>query len=233
MRGDWIGRVLIGGVLTALSVLFIPVFLVFGYLVRVLETTIDGAETPPAFEEWGDIFMKGIFAVAIAFVYTFVPITLYSIFAVVVLATGGALGGDLGAVVGLLGVLMLLALVPVLFLVYYAVPAAIAAYAADGELTAAFDVGVLKPILLSTDYLAAVILPIVVALVVWTVTGILTVTIIGVVLIPFVQFYGQVAVFRMFGTAFANVSGRVEPAEPGSEPKADPPESDTDSDVVA
>ncbi len=224
MRGDWIGRVLIGGVLTALSVFLIPVFVVLGYLVRVLETTIEGQETPPEFEDWGDMFMKGIIGTVIAFAYTFVPITLYSILAVIVLGVSGALGGDLGAIVGLIGVFMLLAFIPVLFLIYYAVPAALGAYATRGEISAAFDVGLLKPTLLSTEYLAAVILPIVVAIVVWIVSGILAVTVVGLLLLPFVQFYGQVAVFRMFGSAFASVNERIESNAPKSE---EPPDDDT------
>ncbi|WP_058366323.1 DUF4013 domain-containing protein [Haloparvum sedimenti] len=210
VRGDWIGRVIIGGVLGFLSFLLIPAFALMGYLVRVLETTVAGAEDPPEFEEWGDLLVKGIVATAIALAYTIVPLLVYFVFVFVVLGAGGAIGGDAGALVGSLGAIAALAFLPVLFLVYYAVPAALTAYAARDSAGAAFDVSILRPVLFSTEYLVAVLLPIVVTFVLWIATLVLAFTVVGIVLLPFLQFYGQVAIFRMFGTAFASVSDRVE-----------------------
>lgn len=210
VRGDWIGRVIIGGVLGFLSFLLIPAFALMGYLVRVLETTVAGAADPPEFEEWGDLLVTGIVATAIALAYTIVPLIVYSVFVFVVLGAGGAIGGDAGALVGSLGILAALAFLPVLFLVYYAVPAALTAYAARGSAGAAFDVSILRPVLFSVEYLTAVLLPIVVTFVLWIVTTVLVFTVVGIVLLPFLQFYGQVAIFRMFGTAFASVSDRIE-----------------------
>jgi len=43
-------------------------------------------------------------------------------------------------------------------------------------------------------------MPIVVAVITWIATAVLAVTVVGLLLVPFVQFYGQVAVFRMFGS---------------------------------
>jgi len=139
-----------------------------------------------------------------------IPVIAYGVVIAVVGGTSGAVGGDAGALVGAVGVLLALAFVPVLFLVYYAVPAALSAYAARGELGAAFDPDLLKPALLSTEYLVAVLMPIVVAVVTWIATAVLAVTVVGLLLVPFVQFYGQVAVFRMFGTAFAAVNDRID-----------------------
>lgn len=206
VRGDWIGRIIIGGVLGLLSVFVLPVFVIVGYLVRVLERTIAGDEVPPEFNEWGDLLMKGIVGTVITVVYTLLPVIAYSILVAVVFGTGGAIGGDAGALIGVVGILLALAFIPVLFLIYYAVPAALSAYAARGEIGAAFDVNLLKPTLFSTDYLVAVLMPIVVAVITWVVAGVLAVTVIGLLLVPFVQFYGQVAVFRMFGSAFASVT---------------------------
>lgn len=210
VRGDWIGRVIIGGVLGFLSFLLIPAFALMGYLVRVLETTVTGADDPPEFEDWGDLLIKGIVGTAIALAYTIVPLIVYFVFVFVVLGAGGAIGGDAGALVGGLGFLAALAFLPVLFLIYYAVPAALTAYAAHDSAGAAFDLSILRPVLFSTEYLTAVLLPIVVTFVLWIATTVLVFTIVGIVLLPFLQFYGQVAIFRMFGTAFASVSNRVE-----------------------
>ncbi|GAB7091149.1 DUF4013 domain-containing protein [Halorubrum luteum] len=202
VRGDWIGRVIIGGVLGFLSWLVIPAFLLFGYFVEVLESTVAGEETPPEFEEWGDLLVRGIVATVIALAYVILPMIAYALFVMVVIGTGGVIGGDAGALIGGLGLLGALAFIPVVFLAYYAVPAALTAYAVRDDAAAAFDIGLLKPTLLSVDYLVAVLMPLVVAFVLWIATGILAVTVIGLVLVPFVQFYGQVAVFRMFGIAF-------------------------------
>jgi len=210
LRDDWIGRIVIGGVLGFLTVLVVPAFLIVGYLVRVLEKTIGGDEVPPEFTDWGDLLMKGVIGTIIGIAYTVVPVVAYGVVIAVVAGTGGAVGGDAGALIGAVGVLLALAFVPVLFLVYYAVPAALSAYAARGELGAAFDPDLLKPALLSTEYLVAVLMPIVVAVVTWIATAVLAVTVVGLLLVPFVQFYGQVAVFRMFGTAFAAVNDRID-----------------------
>jgi hypothetical protein len=222
VRGDWIGRILIGGVLGFLSVLLLPAFVILGYLVQVLETTVEGAEDPPEFEEWGDLLVKGIIGTVITVAYTFIPVLAYAILVFLVIGTGGAIGGDAGAIVGVLGALLALAFLPVLLLVYYAVPAALTAYAARGEIGAAFDVDLLKPTLLSTDYLVAILMPLVVTFVLWIATGILAVTVIGLLLVPFLQFYGQVAVFRMFGSAFSSQSDELDAGSAGSDDDAGP-----------
>ncbi|QKY18030.1 DUF4013 domain-containing protein [Halorubrum sp. CBA1229] len=215
IRGDWIGRIVIGGILGLLSVLVIPAFLIVGYLVRVLERTIGGDEVPPEFTDWGELLTKGVIGTIITLAYTVIPVVVYAVVVGVVSGTGGAVGGDVGALVGVVGLLLALAFIPVLFLIYYAVPAALSAYAARGELSAAFDPELLKPALFSTEYLVAVLMPIVVAVVMWIATALLAVTVVGLLLVPFVQFYGQVAVFRMFGSAFASVNDRIEDGSPG------------------
>ncbi|GAB7008572.1 DUF4013 domain-containing protein [Halorubrum trueperi] len=217
VRGDWVGRILIGGVLGFLSILVLPAFAIFGYLVRVLERTVAGDDVPPEFDDWGDLLVKGIVATVIGFAYAIVPLIAYGILVTVVFGTGAGIGGDVGALIGVVGVLLALLFLPVLFLIYYAVPAALTAYAARGEMSAAFDVGLLKPTLLSTEYLLAVLTPFVVAVIVFVVTLVLTATVIGGVLVPFVQFYGQVAIFRMFGSAFASVNDTIETGAAGGD----------------
>lgn len=216
VRGDWIGRIIIGGILGLFSPLVVPAIIIVGYLVRVLEETIGGKEVPPEFDKWGDLLTKGVFGTVILVAYTIVPIIAYTALIAVVFGAGGAIGGDAGGLIGVVGLLLALAFVPVLFLIYYAVPAALAAYASRGELGGAFDSALLKPTLFSTDYLVAVLMPIVVAVVTWVITGVLAVTIFGLVLVPFVQFYGQVAVFRMFGAAFASVNDGIDAEQPGA-----------------
>ena len=207
VRGDWLGRTLIGGVLGLLSVFVIPTVVVLGYLVRVLETTVEGADEPPAFEDWTALLVRGVVASVIVIAYTLVPVLAYLVVLAVFFGAGGIIGGDVGALVGVAGVLAALGLIPVVLVVYYAVPAALTAYATQGSIGAAFDVSVLRPVVLRSEYLIAVLAPLVVAVLLWIVTAVLAVTIVGLLLVPFVQFYGQVAVFRMFGAAFATARG--------------------------
>ncbi|SNR30199.1 DUF4013 domain-containing protein [Halorubrum vacuolatum] len=203
VRDDWLGRVLIGGALGFFSWLVIPAFLLLGYLVAVLESTVHGEDIPPAFTDWGTLLVRGVIATLIGIAYAIVPLVGYSLLVVVVLGAGGAVGGDAGVFIGGLGLLAALAFIPVVLLIYYAVPAALTAYAVDNRIGAAFAPSRLAPTLLSVEYLIAVLMPLVVSLILWAVTGVLAITVIGLVLIPFVQFYGQVAIFRMFGRAFA------------------------------
>lgn len=210
LRGDWVGRIVIGGVLGLLSVLVIPTFALLGYLVRVLERTVAGDDEPPEFDDWGDLLAKGVVATLIALAYSVVPVVLYGVFVTVVAGIGSGVGGDLGALIGVTGALLAVAFLPVLLFIYYAVPAALTAYAARGEASAAFDVDLLKPTLFSVEYLLAVLAPILVAIGVFVVSVVLIVTIVGAVLVPFVQFYGQVAVFRMFGAAFADQTDDID-----------------------
>ena len=105
IRGDWIGRIVIGGILGLLAVFVIPAVLVVGYLVRVLEETIDGGEVPPEFTDWGGLLSTGAVGTLITLAYTVLPVVVYAVVVGVVSGTGGALGGDVGALVGVVGLL--------------------------------------------------------------------------------------------------------------------------------
>lgn len=204
MQGDsWIGRMLIGGVVLFLSFLIVPVFAFYGYLLRVLGTTIEGESEPPEWDDWGGLIVDGLKVTVVGLVYGLVPtIAIFGLGSVVV-GIGTATGSDGGGLLAGFGIVAFLLLIPVLFLVYYLVPAALANMAAEGTLGAAFDVDMLKSVVLTSDYFIAVLMPIVVGVIVNVVAQVLIFTIVGGLLVPFVMFYGQVAVFRMFGLAFA------------------------------
>ncbi|MFW6458865.1 MAG: DUF4013 domain-containing protein [Halodesulfurarchaeum sp.] len=204
-RGDWIGRIIIGGVLGFAGFLVIPLFALGGYLFRVMEGTIEGKDVPPEFTDWGDLIVGGIGVAVVGVVYSFVPLLLWGFVTFTLIGAGDAVGGDAGGFVAGIGVLSMLLLIPVLVIVYFLVPAAIGNYARTGELKSAFDFGAILEVVTTGDYVLAVVLPIVVAILLQAVGFVLALTLVGVVLIPFVQFYGQVAVFRMFGLAFRDV----------------------------
>jgi hypothetical protein len=199
---------LIGGVLLVFFFLLIPVFAFNGYLLRVIGTTVEGESEPPAWNDWGELIIDGIKFSIVGLVYSIVPIV--AIFGIggVLLGLGGAAGDSGGGIIAGFGLITMLLLIPVLFLVYYIVPAALANMAVEGSLGAAFDFSLLKNVVLTSDYFIAVLMPIVVGIITNIVSNILAITVIGLVLVPFVTYYGQVAVFRMFGTAFASQTNK-------------------------
>lgn len=213
MKGDnGIVRILIGGLLSALGSIFVlPAIPLLGYFIKVGADSSNGIDTPAEFEDWGDLFVKGLIGAVISLVYSFVPFLIGGVFffaAFVVMGIGGSADSGAVAGIGLLGlfVAFLLAMV-VGMLVVYIVPAALIAYGRSGSIGAAFDIGEMGEVLLSGDYLAAAIMPILVFVAVFVVNSILFATFIGILLVPFVQFYATAIIFRMFGTAYAKVKG--------------------------
>ncbi|WP_254280154.1 DUF4013 domain-containing protein [Haloarcula marina] len=210
MQGEsWIGRMLIGGVVLFLSFLIVPIFAFNGYLLRVIGSTVQGDPEPPAWEDWGGLIVDGIKVTIVGFVYAIVPTVVIVGGGAVFLGLGSATGGDGGGLLAGFGLLSILLLIPVLFLVYYIVPAALANMAVEGSLGAAFDFNMLKNVVLTSDYFVAVLMPIVVGVILNIINQILAFTIIGLLLVPFTTFYGQVAVFRMFGLAFEKHAGQT------------------------
>jgi hypothetical protein len=204
-RGDWIGRIIIGGVLGFAGFLVLPLLALGGYLFRVMEGTIEGEDEPPAFTDWGDLLVRGIGVAVIGFAYSIIPILLWGFIAFTLIGAGGAVGGDAGGFLAGLGAVSMLLFLPVLIIIYFLVPAAIGNYARTGNLESAFDLGTIGEVATTSDYVMAILLPIVVAVLLQVIGFVLAITFVGIILIPFVQFYGQVAVFRMFGMAFRNV----------------------------
>ncbi|MDS0258077.1 DUF4013 domain-containing protein [Haloarcula sp. S1CR25-12] len=209
MQGEsWIGRMLIGGLLVFFAFFIIPIFFFQGYLLRVLGSSVRGDPEPPAWEDWGGLFVDGLKATVVAFVYALVPTIVFLGIGGVLVGIGGAAGDSGGGIIAGFGILTALLFIPVLLLVYYLVPAALANMAVEGSIGAAFDFEMISNVVLSVDYLVAVLMPIVVGVLLNIVSFLLGITIVGYLLVPFITFYGQVAIFRMFGLAFAKQSNK-------------------------
>jgi hypothetical protein len=228
---DWTRTVLIGGILSLLGALIVPTILVLGYLVRVLERTMHGDEHPPAFDEWGEMLVDGVKAFAITLAYGLVPAVLAVVFVVgsilpftvvegssaggAAASTAGTAAGGLGLVVLLVGGLLTLATALV---AAYVVPAAIAALAETGEITAGFSVSRLRPALLSGTYAVAWLWAFAVVVGAGLLAGALNaIPIIGFVIGGFVGFYAAVVAYYIVGRAWGEHRG-FEPAEPGETP---------------
>lgn len=66
-------KVLILGILTILSVLIIPGFLLLGYLFKIIKSTIEDSSEPPKFNEWTIMFVNGLKVFFILLIYYLIP----------------------------------------------------------------------------------------------------------------------------------------------------------------
>lgn len=217
---DWLKTVLIGGVLSLLGFLIIPTIIVNGYLLRVLRAGVEGEGTPPKFEDWGDLLVDGILVWVVQFVYIGVPTFLLfivagSFAAVAAIGTSAAAGESAGVMAGgavalaLGGLIMLL-----LVLAGYVLPAALANFARTGEVTAAFHLRTIAGAAFSADYFVAIVLVIVVSIVLGLIGGLLTIILVGI----FVLFYLQMVVYHLFGQGFAGGLGLDQSGATTAEP---------------
>ena len=197
-RGDdALMTILIGGVLTILSFLLIPIFFVFGYFLRVLEQTVEGDDQPPVFDDWGSLGVQGLLAFVVTFVYYLIPVLAFALL--------GGLGAVTGSRGGAAAGLIVAALVSgVLFIALtYVYPAALTNFARTGSVEKAFAIGEISDVVTSGDYFMAWLVGFVIFVGGFIVVGILSIIpILGTIAGLFVNFYIQVAAYRVFGNAF-------------------------------
>ncbi len=210
---DWLRTLLIGGVLLVLSPLVLPALVVQGYLVRVLRGVIDGEVEPPVFDEWVEMLIDGLKLVVIQFVYGLIPGALAVVgslvagFGAFAASQGGRAGAGLGAGVGLFVGLIFLLVFLLALLVAFLTPAAVANFAREDDLMAAFDFGTVREVVTSRAYLVAVLYALAVGIVIAVVGVILSITVVGVLLLVFVAFYGQVAIYYLVARGYTEALG--------------------------
>lgn len=210
----WVETVLIGGVLTFLGFLVVPVVLVNGYLLRVLDAAVAGERSPPRFDEWVDLFVDGLLVWVVQLIYVGVPAMVFGLviasFTVVTAVTSSASPTPraTAAAGGLAILAVLLVAGLVLLLAGYLLPAALANFARTGEFAAAFHLRTVASAAFSVDYLVAMVLVVGVSIVLGFVGGLLVVVLVGF----FVLFYLQVVVYHLFGQGFARGLGLDGPA---------------------
>ncbi len=66
---NW-SKLVIVGVLFLISFLIIPLFLVLGYMFRVIKASLAGVEELPAFEEWVEMLVEGIKLFLVYIIYS-------------------------------------------------------------------------------------------------------------------------------------------------------------------
>ncbi|WP_306052407.1 DUF4013 domain-containing protein [Natronococcus wangiae] len=194
---------IIGGVLLLFSFLLIPIFLVWGYIVRVLDRTSRGDDEAPVFEEWGELTVDGAKAFAIILAYSLVPVVVGGIlFGGVWLATGGT-PGSIGAAGFVLAGLLTVAL---FVAAAYVSPAALANFTAERRIGAGFDLESLRPVLSTGTYATGWLLAAGIVIVGSFVSGILNaVPFVGTALGAIVAFYALVAAYYVIGRTWRDL----------------------------
>lgn len=203
---DVVKTVLIGGLLTMFGFLVVPLFVLAGYFVRVLDRTAAGDDVPPTFDDFGEMTVTGAKAAVIGLVYGFLPLLVGGGGVLVGIVGIGAGGGDglLGGL-GMLGVLVGgMAWFVLALLVAYLLPAALANFARTRSLGSGFDFGTLRPIWTSRSYALAWGITFVVFLIGGLVAGVLNVVpVLGTIAGVFVGFYFSVAAYSVIGRSWS------------------------------
>ncbi|RYJ14139.1 DUF4013 domain-containing protein [Halogeometricum borinquense] len=212
---DWIPTILIGGVLSLLFVLIIPIFIIQGYMVRVLRGAAKGETAAPSFTNWGELIVDGLKLVIINFVYSLIVLIPTAILLTVVGVGASAVsspGADPSAAFGVVGSSALLVVWLFSIVVSYFIPAAQANFAIEGSLGAAFDISTIVSGAMTSEYFVAWVLVLVVGTILSFIGGLLSIVIVGF----FILFYTQVVTYYLFGRGFAEGLGkkRRDVAEP-------------------
>ena len=218
---NW-GKVLILGIITIASVLIIPVFLLIGYVFRIIKATLAGIDELPEFDEIGSMFVDGLKVFVVGIIYA-IPVWIIS--AIVSLLMGGntaattaSLGpGYLFAI--LLGNIIFFIIALIIGLVELMAIANMAYN--DGDLGAAFRFSEILDIIAAIGwgkYIATYIVIVIIAMIGVIIGALTMIILIGFILLPLI-ILPYVVMFEARGIAllFADAVGEFQ--EP---PEAEP-----------
>lgn len=204
----WLRTILVGGLLTIVSVLVIPAVFLQGYYARVLRGVANGDPDPPRFDDWANLFVDGL-----KFIVVNILVTL-ALFVVLGLAGtvfgGGSLLADgaaeAGAASGMLGAAGVAVVVAASLLFGYVAPAMLVNFAREDSIAAAFDVSTILSGVLTVEYFVAWVLAIIVGVVLGAIASVLSLLVVGI----FGLFYSQVVTYYLFGRGFVEGVGTDE-----------------------
>jgi len=219
-REGWVRTVLLGGLLVFASVLLVPLVLVYGYVVHAIRTTLQGSAEPPAFGNWRQLFVDGLRALVIFLIFLLVPAFVVVLTAVTFESALVSLAeaGDPGAATG--GLVAGFALSGVLTVLFtYVAAAAVVNFVREERFAAAFDLRMLRRIVLNREYALAWLTALVV-LFVASFVGLIP--LVGWLLAPFASFYALVVAGHLWSIGVSAALDSREQAAParGERPAA-------------
>ena len=219
---NW-GKVLILGVIMIASILIVPVFLLIGYLFRIIKASLAGLDELPEFDEIGEMFVDGLKVFVVGIVYS-IPVIIISII------IGALLGSTTSTSLSLnpymiwaivLGYAVYIIVAAIIGLIEVIAIANMAYY--DGDLGAAFRFGEILDHIARIGWGKYIVTYIVIAIVAFIgfLIGMLTLFIlIGIILLPlviapYIYMFGARAIALLFIDAVAEIpESPTEPLEP-------------------
>lgn len=192
--------VLIGGVLSLLSVLIIPALILGGYGIRVLRHTTTGDDELPQFGDWGKLALDGLKAIVIGIAYLLVPMALFAL--------------SIGVLSGTLQMLGLVVSAIVYLAAIYCLPAATTVFAREERVGAAFAMSNLRSVVTSRHYVGGWLRAVAIGFVAGLVMGVIgLVPILGAIVGVFIAFYVNLVIAYLFGHAVADADRLSVPRE--------------------
>lgn len=198
-QDGWKKTLLIGGLLTLGGFLFVPWLFVQGYVVRVVRTSVMGERSPPKFGRWGELLLDGAKLFVIQLVYGLVLVGVVLIGLLITVILEWATGAEFLTMVGIL-VITIAAV-----LVYYLELVATVSFAAQDDISAAFELGTLTSIGFSLPFFVAALIAGVVGFALGTISSMLTILVVGI----FGLFYTHIVVFYMLGQGYTAAGGQT------------------------
>ncbi|MDD1775199.1 MAG: DUF4013 domain-containing protein [Methanobacterium sp.] len=187
-------KILILGVLTVLSSLLIPGFLVLGYFYKIVKFSLAGSSELPDFNEWTSMFVDGLKVFVVLFLYSLVPTVLVllgvwaALLPMLTVPDAGSLldptlALQLVSGIALIGVLLQI-------VVSFVIPIALANMVYKDELKAAFRFGEIYNIIRrigGVDYLIWYIIMLIIVWVVYFISSFLIFPfLIGIIIVPII-----------------------------------------------
>lgn len=187
-------KVLILGILTILSSLIIPVFLVLGYIFKIIKSTMEDSSELPNFNQWTSMFIDGLKVFVVLFIYSIIPCILILVGiwgAILPMLTVPGAGSllDFPLSLNMLGGIASIGLI-LLVVISFIIPVALANMVYQGKLVAAFrlkeTIGKIKEIGVVDYFIWYVIMLIVIGVVSYISSFLIFPLIIGIVIVPLV-----------------------------------------------
>ncbi len=209
--------ILIGGLLTLLSVLVVPILLVSGYAVRVIRSVAEGESRPPVFDRWSELLVDGAKGIVVMLAYFLVPAFLLGAIGAIV---AGAFGNTFAS--GPIAFLVAAAIVLASVGLWYAATGAFVTFAVSGNLRSAFSPEAVVPLLRRSSFAVAWLVGLAVILVGGVVASIVSlIPVLGVILGAVVTFYAGIGAAYCYGTGFgAGTDATTSADRPAAEPVA-------------
>lgn len=221
---DWVRLTIIGGLLTLFGFLLLPLFVVAGYVLRVLRATMDGEGTRamdgertdaeraagetrvPDFDDWTTLAIDGLKGLLVAAAYLVVPTIVGGLavgFGALATTSDSGVVGVIGVLFALGGILLTLVLT---LAALYVLPAALASFVATDRVGRAFSPAALRPVLTNRTYATGWVYAFVTVVAANVIVNVLVLFAgIGILLAPFATFYASVMAAYIVGRTWTEL----------------------------